>query len=261
MWTVSDFPGLGNLSGWNTYTALACPRCNYDASERRLRYGKKNCFMSHRRFLPIDHEFRQSKTTFDGTVETRTPPITPSGSTIKHQLERVNVTLRKRHDIVGRKRDRADMENSDGQQWKKRSIFFELPYWEFMALRHNLDIMHIEKNVFDNMVYTLLDDKSKSKDNLNARKDLREMGIRSELWPDDDGKYSPARFTLDNNGKNIFLNVLKSVKLPDGYASNISRCVDIRNRKLTGLKSHDCHVIMRDLLPIAVQNLLPEDVT
>lgn len=217
--------------------------------------------MSHRWFLPIDHEFRQSKTTFDGTVETRTPPITPSGSTIKHQLERVNVTLGKRHDVVGRKRDRADMENSDGQQWKKRSIFFELPYWEFMALRHNLDVMHIEKNVFDNMVYTLLDDKSKSKDNLNARKDLREMGIRSELWSDDDGKYSPARFTLDNNGKNIFLNVLKSVKLPDGYASNISRCVDIRNRKLTGLKSHDSHVIMRDLLPIAVRNLLPEDVT
>lgn len=48
-------------------------------------------------------------------------------------------------------------------------------------MRHNLDVMHIEKNVFDNLVYTLLDDKKKSKDNLNARKDLRELGTRSDL--------------------------------------------------------------------------------
>jgi len=30
MWTVSNFPGLENLSGWNTYTTLACPSCYYD---------------------------------------------------------------------------------------------------------------------------------------------------------------------------------------------------------------------------------------
>ena len=34
--------------------------------------------------------------------------------------------------------------------WKKRSIFFTLPYWEDYVLRHNLDMMHIEKNVFNN---------------------------------------------------------------------------------------------------------------
>lgn len=61
--------------------------------------------------------------------------------------------------------------------------------------------------------------------------------------------------------KDIFLNVLKNVKFPDSYASNISTCVDLNNKKLSGLKSHDCHVIMRDLLPIAVQNLLPQEVT
>ncbi|CAA7034581.1 unnamed protein product [Microthlaspi erraticum] len=33
MWTLSDFPGLGNLSGWNIHTGLACPSCNYDAAE------------------------------------------------------------------------------------------------------------------------------------------------------------------------------------------------------------------------------------
>ncbi|KAM3359778.1 hypothetical protein P3S68_019489 [Capsicum galapagoense] len=31
MWTVSDFPGLDSLSGWNMHTGLACPSCNFDA--------------------------------------------------------------------------------------------------------------------------------------------------------------------------------------------------------------------------------------
>ena len=30
MWTVSDFPGLGMLSDWNTYTAMTCSFCNFD---------------------------------------------------------------------------------------------------------------------------------------------------------------------------------------------------------------------------------------
>ena len=32
--------------------------------------------------------------------------------------------------------------------------------------------------------------------------------------------------------------------MPDGYASNLSRCVDMREEKLFGMKSHDCHVFM-----------------
>jgi len=29
--------------------------------------------------------------------------------------------------------------------WKKKSIFFELPYWKSLYVRHFLDVMHIEK--------------------------------------------------------------------------------------------------------------------
>ncbi|CAA7052795.1 unnamed protein product [Microthlaspi erraticum] len=228
MWTISDFPGFGNLSGWNTYTGLACPSCNYDATELRLQHGKKNCFMGHRRFLGSDHKFRYDKQHFDGSEELRNPPITPSGSTILQQVESVDVIFGKPTEISKRKRDRAESmrEGSSRQQWRKKSIFFELPYWEHSLLRHNLDVMHIEKNVFDNVVLTLLDDKQKSKDNLKARKDLRELGIRSELWPDNNGKYPPASFKLTNSEKDTFLSILKSARLPDGYSSNFSRCID-----------------------------------
>ena len=30
--------------------------------------------------------------------------------------------------------------------WTKKSIFFDLPYWETLTIRHNLDVMYIEKN-------------------------------------------------------------------------------------------------------------------
>ncbi|CAA7027471.1 unnamed protein product [Microthlaspi erraticum] len=263
MWTISDFPGFGNLSGWNTYTGLACPSCNYDATELRLQHGKKNCFMGHRRFLGSDHKFRYDKQHFDGSEELRNPPITPSGSTILQQVESVDVIFGKPTEISKRKRDRAESmrEGSSRQQWRKKSIFFELPYWEHSLLRHNLDVMHIEKNVFDNVVLTLLDDKQKSKDNLKARKDLRELGIRSELWPDNNGKYPPASFKLTNSEKDTFLSILKSARLPDGYSSNFSRCIDQKQRKVHGFKSHDCHIIMGHLLPIAIRSISSTHVT
>ena len=55
MWTISDFPGLGTLSGWNTHTSLAFPTCNFDTNSCRLKRGRKWCFMGHRRFLERGH--------------------------------------------------------------------------------------------------------------------------------------------------------------------------------------------------------------
>jgi hypothetical protein len=69
LWTISDFPGLGMLSGWNTHTGLACPTCNKDAKSYRLQHSKKWCFMGHRRFLSRNHRFRLNHSRFDGSVE------------------------------------------------------------------------------------------------------------------------------------------------------------------------------------------------
>ncbi|KAL4306196.1 hypothetical protein AHAS_Ahas16G0154100 [Arachis hypogaea] len=86
------------------------------------------------------------------------------------------------------------------------------------------------------------------------------MGIRPELWPREGGKYSSAVFTMSNAQKDIFLKTLQHVIFPDGYSSNITRCVDLRQRKLYGLKSHDCHVLMEHLLPMLVKNALPANI-
>jgi hypothetical protein len=40
-------------------------------------------------------------------------------------------------------------------------------------LCHNIDVIHIEKNVVDNIIGTLLNMENKTKDNLKARLDLK----------------------------------------------------------------------------------------
>ena len=52
---------------------------------------------------------------------------------------------------------------------------------------HCLDVMHIEKNVCESFIGTLLDDPNKSKDGLKSRMDLKEMNIRSILHPQEGG--------------------------------------------------------------------------
>ena len=53
--------------------------------------------------------------------------------------------------------------------YKKKSIFFELEYWSILLIRHNLDVMYIEKNVCDSLIGTLLNIPGKTKDGIKAR--------------------------------------------------------------------------------------------
>ena len=94
-------------------------------------------------------------------------------------MKDINVTFGRPAEL-NRKRNRNKKRNDDEsgtQQWIKKIIFFDLPYWESNLLRHNLDVMHIEKNVFENIIYTLLNDKEKSKDHIKDRIDLQDMAI------------------------------------------------------------------------------------
>jgi len=43
------------------------------------------------------------------------------------------------------------------------------------------------------------------------------------------------------------------MKVPLGYSSNIKSLVSMEDLKLVGLKSHDCHVLMQQLLPVTIR--------
>ena len=52
---------------------------------------------------------------------------------------------------------------------------------------------------------------------------------------------------------------LNSIKVPSGYSSNIQGIINVKEKKIQNLKSHDCHVLMTQLLPVilAALTLLP----
>ncbi|CAJ2652051.1 unnamed protein product [Trifolium pratense] len=147
--------------------------------------------------------------------------------------------------------------------WKKKSIFFELSYWKSLYVRHFLDVMHIEKNVFESVIGTLLNVPGKSKDGIKARLDLQTMRLRKGLHPVKKGSRTylpPTAHTLSRKEKTKLCRFLHEVKVPEGYSSNIRSLVSMKDLKLKGLKSHDCHVLMENFLPIGIRSILPEKV-
>lgn len=97
----------------------------------------------------------------------------------------------------------------------------------------------------------------KTKDKEKARKDLIELDIRHYLHPIEHPNkrlyLPPIYYTMSANEKKHILNVLKDLKVSNEYASNICRGVNLNDRKILNLKSHDGHILMQDILLIALR--------
>ena len=53
---------------------------------------------------------------------------------------------------------------------------------------------------------------------------------------------------------------IKQLKFLDGYSSNLSRCINLDEGKIYGMKSHDCHVFMQRLIPLTFRDMLPRPI-
>ncbi|XP_052172287.1 uncharacterized protein LOC127788215 [Diospyros lotus] len=150
LWTINDFLAYANLFGWSTRGRVACPCCMKETESKWLKHGGKFCYMGHRRFLEdMSHHFRLDKKDFDGTIENRVAPPQLSGYDVFKDVEFVKK-------MYGNRENSGASVGRGMGGWKKHSIFFELPYWQDNLIRHNLEVMHIEKNVCDNIIWTLL---------------------------------------------------------------------------------------------------------
>ncbi|KAL8156034.1 hypothetical protein AgCh_001200 [Apium graveolens] len=158
--------------------------------------------MNHRKFLDPNHKWRFEKRRFNGEVETGTNAPMLNGRQVAEILD--------------------GYENSFGGD---------------NLTRYNLDVMHIEKNICDSVLGTLLNIGGKTKDHLTAR---------------------AAKFDMMNKENEIFWSVLENAKFPYGFASNITKCV--QDRKVTRYKSHGAHVIMQYLLQFVVKGSLKPEV-
>ena len=102
------------------------------------------------------------------------------------ELSILRFTFGKPNKVVGQRRRRTSSSRSSNSQWKKKSIFYKLPYRRHLLTRHNLDVMYIEKNICDDVVGTLLDIE-KSKDGLAARANIEVLNIRHSQHPRREG--------------------------------------------------------------------------
>jgi hypothetical protein len=122
--------------------------------------------------------------------------------------------------------------------------------------------MHIEKNILDNILGTLLELDGKNKDTVSARLDLEDLNIRKDYWMKPAGESFaklPAPWTLRKEGKQKLCKYLANTRFPDGFAGNLGRCVDIQGGKVNSLKTHDCHILMQRVLPAGLRGIAPKE--
>ncbi|KAL2247180.1 UNVERIFIED_CONTAM: hypothetical protein Sindi_2570300 [Sesamum indicum] len=120
--------------------------------------------------------------------------------------------------------------------------------------------MHIGKNVFDNIFNTVMDIKEKTKDNLNTWKDIKIICNQLELEVDNrrPNMMPKSVYTLTKEQKRRLCEWISHLKFPNGYASNLAHCIDMKQLRLHVMKSHDCHALMQKSILIAFREILPK---
>jgi hypothetical protein len=53
---------------------------------------------------------------------------------------------------------------------------------------------------------------------------------------------------------------LSSIKVPSSFSSNVKGITNVAEKKFLNLKSHDCHMLKMQLLPVASRGILPDNV-
>ena len=160
--TINDYPALGNLSGKVIKGFNACIKCLEATAGMYLNNSGKVVYTRNRRFLRREHPYRTCKHKFDGTEEHALQPEHRTGREVYNLVKDIKCTFGK---LVP-----AASTSTSGPTplFKKRSIFWDLPYWKDLDVRHAIDVMHVEKNVCESLIGVLLDIKGKAKDTLKA---------------------------------------------------------------------------------------------
>jgi hypothetical protein len=129
---------------------------------------------------------------------------------------------------------------------KKKSIFYELPYWEHLKISHLLDPMHIFKNVSSSLWRNI---SSKISDTLAMRRDLISSKTKNKHWPRQESrgevghswcfKEGNSPWILKKEDISLEKEVILGVKVPYLYGSSLRCFFTMHQDHFSGLKSHD----------------------
>jgi hypothetical protein len=177
LWCIHDYPALSTLSGRTTKGYFAC--IHYE--KHLLSYSQRSkigCF-GHYRFLPNGHRFQRDNE-FASIHERNDPLGELSIEELLAELEKVKDVRPGKLQSSG-KRKHSDLEGGKVKIWSQMVSLWKLPYLHKLKLRNNLDVMHIEKNICESLIVTILNIPRKTKDTIKSRLDLKDLGIKKEL--------------------------------------------------------------------------------
>lgn len=122
-----------------------------------------------------------------------------------------------------------------------------------MPVRHVLDVMHIEKNIVESVLKFLF----REKDTMESRRDMEQMGVRRKLWlrprPNRQTFFKPpAPYMFTDAKRRIFIEEVSAIRTPTGYGSALGK--HLRKSKFMGLKSHDFHCLIQQIIPAVSKN-------
>jgi hypothetical protein len=131
---------------------------------------------------------------------------------------------------------------------------------QYLKIRHILDAMHCEKNFCENIMKTIWG----LKDTLKVRLDMAEAEIRSDLHAVEGGPggawlLPQAPYVLSEEEKALFVKIIRDLKTPSNYVGQLAKRISA-DGELKGLKSHDYHVLMQQILPLCLRTMLTPEV-
>ena len=138
---------------------------------------RKIVYMGHRRFR-IKHPLMRRHAHYGGKADHRIKPRHRCGKIVFEIVKDIKV-------VFGKGLGSRSVQSDDGRapMWKKKSIFWELPYSKVLEVRHAIDVMHLTNNLCVNLL-GFLGVYGKPKDTLEARQDLQRMKQRAALLPE-----------------------------------------------------------------------------
>nr|XP_025877444.1 uncharacterized protein LOC107279356 [Oryza sativa Japonica Group] len=149
--TINDLPTNFSLSG-QFKGKFRCLICIDKTSYKYLTSSTKGVYMRHRRSLPLWHRWPAMARLFDNTVENDLAPETRTGGSVFELTKDIKV-------VFGKPKKKA----------VKRKKHLEV--------RHSIDVMHLEKNVFDSTIGTLLDIRTGFSANVRKLVSLKDLTI------------------------------------------------------------------------------------
>jgi hypothetical protein len=128
-------------------------------------------------------------------------------------------------------------------------------------------MMHIEKNVAASLFKTFSNCKGTKADGIRVRNALAELKMHRELHAIRNGEdrngnpkfmYAPAPWVWTPSEYERVISTIRSIRTPTGYGSSFMYKFT-EDKKITGMKIHDWHNMLHDILPIVIcGTLIPQ---